>query len=121
MTAVAVSTFLLSAVICQSGNNTASPAAEESPQVQFLKAQAAALIMHRGNPDRSRLTVTGEPVLRYSNPLGGGQGGSGATFLWLDRTRPLAAVSLSIHAADDHAYLECASLSTGPLVCLRND
>lgn len=117
----AVATFFLSAVICQLDNNATLPAADETLQLQFLKEQAATLIVKRSDAARSPLAMTADPVLRYSNPLGGGQAGSGATFLWLDRTKPLAAVSLSIRASDHHAYIEGTSLSAEPLECLRSE
>src|SRR5438552_18542932 len=92
MTAIAVSLFLLNSVLTQLEKDSESQATDERRQLQFLKEQAAALLMYRGEDRSSPLTMTAEPVLRYSNPLGGGQGGSGGTFLWLDAARPLAAV-----------------------------
>src|SRR6478609_1659885 len=120
MIAVTSSLFCVSAVLIQLDKNADPPAADEQQQLQFLKEQAAAFILYRGDLSRPALPMTPEPVLRYSNPLGGGQAGSGATFLWLDGARPLAAVSLSARPADNRVYLECTSLSAEPLMCLRN-
>jgi hypothetical protein len=95
--------------------------ADAQVHLSFLKEQAAALTLRRAENRDSSITMTPDPVLRYSNPLSGGQGGSGATYLWLEDTRPIAALSLSIRPADNRVYLECAALVAEPLVCLRHE
>jgi hypothetical protein len=66
----------------------------------------------RGQPPR-QLQRSEHPVLRYSNPLTL-EHGDGATFLWLDGKRPLAAISLSFRHTDK-VYWELSSLSDQPL------
>jgi len=103
----------------QAEEAASGPDGEE--HLRFLKEQASALTLRRAENRDSSIALAPNPVLRYSNPLSGGQGGSGATFLWLEGTRPISALSLSIRPADNRVYLECAALLPEPLVCLRQE
>lgn len=58
-----------------------------------------------------------EPVLRYSNPIRNFFS-DGATFLWLDGKRPVAAGTISIRGAGD-VWWEFSSFSDRPLRCVR--
>jgi hypothetical protein len=100
MTAVTISVFCVSAVLAQLDKNADAPAADQRLQLQFLKEQATELTLHRGDPAHSALAMTPEPVLRYSNPLSGGQAGSGVTFLWE------SSYSLPLEARKTGTYLE---------------
>lgn len=61
-----------------------------------------------------------EPVLRYTNPIGG-LVRDGTLFVWRDGVRPVAACSFSIRGPEDpHAvYFEMTSLVGTPLRCER--
>ena len=65
------------------------------------------------------LKKTEEPVLRYSNPVRNFFS-DGATFLWLDERRPVAAASISIRGAGNVAR-EFTSLIDKPLHCVRDE
>jgi hypothetical protein len=97
------------------------PEAEALSELRFLKIQVAEFTLFRPQNLTAPLPLLPEAVLRYSNPLGGGQAGGGATFLWVERTRPVAALSLSIRPADNRVYVECASLGQGDLACVRGE
>jgi hypothetical protein len=89
--------------------------ANREQQMQFLKAQAAEFMVYRAADTKTPLSLKAEPVLRYSNPVGSSS--DGATFLWLDGTLPVAAVSFSIRRPNNAVYRECTSFSATPLDC----
>ena len=89
---------------------------ERLARLKFLKEKAAERTLHRGPGETAAFPLTAEPVLRYDNVLQGNLGTrDGATFLWLDGTRPVAATSISIRGPDFLTYQECTSFSSGPL------
>jgi hypothetical protein len=57
-------------------------------------------------------------ILHYSNPISSATA-EGATFLWLDGKRPMAAVSMS-HRSGGQIFWELSSLSDDPLSLSRN-
>lgn len=57
-------------------------------------------------------------ILHYSNPISSATA-EGATFLWLDGKRPMAAVSVSFRA-NGQVFWELSSLSDSPLTLTRN-
>src|SRR5262245_9327523 len=103
------------------------PAAEELrpdqrlEQLQFFKAEVAELQLFRGAEAKEPQPLTPEPVLRYSNSEREIGSLDGATFLWLDGARPMAAVSLSIRKLNSDAYRECTSFVGEPLACRRGE
>jgi hypothetical protein len=58
-----------------------------------------------------------EPVLHYSNAERAIGALDGMTFLWVERNRPVAAISLSIRRLNNSVYRECTSLAAQPLEC----
>jgi len=90
--------------------------AERLSRLKFLKEKAAERTLYRGAGETAAFPLTAEPVLRYANTERWDLGTSdGATFLWLDGTRPVAAISTSIRRPNDSAHHECTSFSSGPL------
>jgi hypothetical protein len=65
----------------------------------------------------TRLPVTSQPVLRYSNPVRNFFS-DGAVFLWLDKERPLAAAVISIRGRGN-VVREFAALADRALECRR--
>lgn len=64
------------------------------------------------------LSQTGDPVLRYSNPIRNFFS-DGATFLWLDGDRAVAAGTVSVRGTG-HVWAEFSSFSERPLRCVRS-
>ena len=92
--------------------------AERLARLKFLKEKAAERSLYRGPGETAAFPLTTEPILRYANIERWELGTSdGATFLWLDGTLPVAAISTSIRRPKDIAYQECTSFSSGPLEC----
>jgi hypothetical protein len=83
----------------------------------IMKERAAELALYRGSAGKEPLTLTAEPVLRYSNAEREIGSLDGLTFLWLVGQRPVAAVSLSVRRVRHEVYRECTSLVGEPLEC----
>ena len=94
---------------------------DRQEQLRFFKEQAGELALVRSDLAAKPFPLTAEPVLRYSNAERDIGSLDGATFLWLDGTRPIAAVSYSIRRLRNEAYRECTSFSDSPLVCQRDE
>ncbi len=65
------------------------------------------------------LASTEKPVLRYSNPVRNFFS-DGATFLWLDGNRPLAAGTISVRGSGE-VWREFTSFSGHPLRCIHEE
>jgi hypothetical protein len=63
------------------------------------------------------LPLKKESVLRYSNPERDSGTWDGATFLWLDGPRPVAAISFGIRRPKNAVFRELTSLVQSPLEC----
>jgi len=118
-----LSLALLSLAATSLGQEAApSPAADErQEQLKFFKAQVADLGLFRGMDAKEPQPLTPDPVLRYSNSEREIGSLDGATFLWLEGARPVAAVSYSIRRLNNDGYRECTSFSPTPLVCRRGE
>lgn len=82
------------------------------------KASAAGYALRADSADGRRLVLGEEPLLRWTNPLGGRKA-HGDVFLWTDSGRPAAALSLYEYTTPDgvvHEHHEFCSLATGPIV-----
>lgn len=99
----------------------APPAWEASrpERLRFMKEQASEFSLFCRADPKTPLPLMPEPSLRYINLEANVN--DGATFLWLDGTRPAAAVSYSIRLPDSRVYREWTSLSPTPLECRRGD
>src|SRR5207247_2670500 len=95
-----------------------APATDGQDRLQFLKAKLAEYSLFRQKAPQSPLPLKKDPIIFYSNPEGPSH--SGATFLWLDGERPIAAISLSIRRPNDTVTHEMTSFSDGPLDCQRS-
>lgn len=93
--------------------------ADRSERLQFLQAKVAEFELSReGDPGATvPFALTKAPVLRYSNVERLSGTTDGATFLWLEGTRPVAAVSFSIRNPDEIVVRECTSFVDQKLIC----
>jgi hypothetical protein len=89
-------------------------------RLRFLKAKAVDFSLSREASPDQLLTLKDEPVLRYSIPERDNGTWDGATFLWLDGTRPVAAVSFGIRKPNNAVFREHTSFSSTPLVCQKS-
>jgi hypothetical protein len=95
--------------------------AEEDAATKFrtyAKEVADAYELRAGDAEKRKLTRVSDPVLRWSNPLGG-QRARGEIFLWTDAGLPTAVISINEFtdaAGRTHGEQEWCSLATGPLV-----
>jgi hypothetical protein len=90
---------------------------EPDDRLQFFHAKLAEYSLFRQKKPDAPLTLRKESIIFYSNPEGPSH--SGATFLWLDGARPVAAISLSIRRPNDLVAHEMTSFSAAPLDCQR--
>ena len=84
----------------------------------YARESAAAYEMHAESAEGRKLIFRDEPVLRWTNPLGGRKA-HGDVFLWTDEGRPAAVLSLYEYTTPDavvHEHHEFCSLNTTPLV-----
>ena len=94
---------------------------DRAEQLRFFKEHAGELVLLRSPGADKPFPLTPEPVLRYSNAERDIGSLDGAAFLWLDGSRPIAAVSYSIRRLRSEAYRECTSFSDSPLVCRKGE
>jgi len=88
-------------------------------RLDYLKSRAAECELFKQADRASPLTLSKDPLLRYSNPVRGLKLSDGATFLWLDGARPLAAAAWSLRGPGN-AWREFTSLAAEPLACTRD-
>jgi len=84
----------------------------------YAKDIAAAYQLRAGEGTERKVTLMTEPVIRWTNPLGG-QRARGEIFLWTDAGLPAAIVSINEFtdaAGRIHGEQEWCSLAAGPLV-----
>src|SRR6478752_799250 len=91
--------------------------AEAGVYLQFFQSKLAEYSLFRQKSPDAPLTLKKDPIIFYSNPEGPSH--TGATFLWLDGQRPVAAISLSIRRPNDSVAHELTSFSATPLECQR--
>jgi hypothetical protein len=93
-------------------------AAKEFQAYAKTCAEAYEIRLKPPGGEERELTLTAEPVLRWTNPLAGRQA-HGEVFVWTDDGRPTAVLSLYQWTLPDksvHEHHEFSSLATGPLV-----
>jgi hypothetical protein len=98
---------------------TAAPdEAARQERLQFMQDRAAEFTLLREGATEP-LPLKKEPVLRYSNPERDSGTWDGATFLWLDGNRPVAAISFGIRHPKDAVFSELTTFIQTPLVCRK--
>lgn len=104
----------------ESGSSAPDAPAEKESTAKFRASAleaASAFELRRGDGDQRKLARVADPVLRWSNPLGG-QRARGEIFLWTDAGIPAAVVSINEFtdaAGRTHGEQEWCSLAAGPL------
>ena len=88
---------------------------DRQEQLAFFKERAAELALNHVPAVKDPLPLKAEPVLRYSNAEREIGSLDGATFLWIEGERPIAAVSFSIRRQRVEAYRECTTFIDRPL------
>lgn len=105
----------------QEAENTSRDPGQDEPATEFriyAKETVAAYELRVGDAAARVLTLIPEPVLRWSNPLGG-QKARGEIFLWTDAGLPAAIVSINEFTNSKGGTAveqEWCSLVDGPLV-----
>jgi len=89
-------------------------------RLRFIKEKASRLDLSYASTQES-LTLTAEPVLRFSNPERDRGTWDGATFLWLDRKRPVSAASFGLRRPNNDVFFEFTSFVAAPLTCKRGE
>src|SRR6266436_3886735 len=114
-----VEIVLFGLLIVALGQTPAEPSsgdAGRAERLRFLKEKAAEFSLYRDSA-KEPVPLKEEPVLRYSIPERDNGTWDGAMFLWLERARPVAALSLGIRRPDNKVVAEQTSFSSTPLVC----
>jgi hypothetical protein len=92
--------------------------AQRQERLQFMKDRTAEFSIVR-DPFKEPLSLRDEPIVRFNNPERESGTWDGATFLWLEGTRPVAAISYGIRRPNNAVFREHTSLSATPLVCRK--
>src|SRR5262245_26575430 len=92
--------------------HAADEEAERKERLELMKRQAADYVVARAGANPSPLTLHGEPLLRFSNPVGGVP--DGIAVMWKDGQRP--AVFAQVFQTKEGLWIhECQSISTDAL------
>jgi hypothetical protein len=85
--------FFASGVVTSASDD--DPASDEAAKKfqAYAKEQAQAYKAFGGKASDRKLTLAEQPILRWTNPLGG-RNAHGEVFLWTDNSRPAAVLSL---------------------------
>jgi hypothetical protein len=94
--------------------------AARQERLAYMQEQAAQFKLFREGADEP-LPLKEQSVLRYSNPERDSGTWDGATFLWLEGGRPIAALSFGIRRPKDAVFRELTSFVQTPLVCRKGD
>jgi hypothetical protein len=98
--------------------DSSSAAPERTRKFERMKELIDATVLESTDQPPKTFARSERAILHYSNPISSATA-EGATFLWLDGKRPMAAVSMSFRAAGQ-VFWELSSLSDGPLNLTRD-
>jgi hypothetical protein len=108
-------------LILQLPANLTTAEDERQERLQYMKEKAAKFTLAREASPEDLLTLQGVPILRFSNPERDSGTWDGATFLWLDGTRPIAAICFGIRRPNNAVFREHTSFSRTPLICIKSN
>lgn len=111
-----MSILWVAVVLC--GQAPPTEDARRQERLQYMKDRVAEFSLVRASSPQP-LALKEEPVMRFSNPERESGTYDGATFLWLDGTRPVAAISYGIRRPNDAVFREHTSFSATPLMCRK--
>ena len=121
----AVTPVILLVAACCLGQEPKSGARDDDSEKQaaakfraYAKEVATGYELRAGDKSQRKLTLVAEPVLRWTNPLGG-QSARGEIYLWTDAGLPAAVVSINEFTDPEgrtHGEQEWCSLAAGPVV-----
>jgi hypothetical protein len=94
--------------------------AARQERLQFMKDKSELFLLSRAESPDTLVALKDEPVLRFSNPERDSGTWDGATFLWLDGARPVAAICFGIRRPNNAVFREHTSFSSTPLVCRKS-
>lgn len=120
MSAELVGLSLVIAVLTQVPVEAESTEAARQERLRFIKEKTAKFVLYREASPSQPLTLKDEPVLRYSIPERDNGTWDGATFLWLEGTRPVAAICFGIRRPNNAVFREHTSFSSTPLICHKS-
>ncbi|HMF14952.1 MAG TPA: hypothetical protein VKE94_21700 [Gemmataceae bacterium] len=109
---------LMMTVLTQVPLEAAAADGDRNERLQFMRDKLAKFSLYRESA-MEPLTLKEEPIVRFTNPERDSGTWDGATFLWLEGARPVAAVSLGIRRPANAVFREFTSFSDTPLVCQR--
>jgi hypothetical protein len=105
---------LILALLGQAPPQAVDTQAESKARLEFMKTSLAIYDVYARDNRNTKFRLMPEPVLRFTNPVGGSK--DGAVFLWLDaEDRPAAAVQIYWNPSEVW-LVEFSSLFPGPLV-----
>ena len=106
--------LLLAPVLSWSGEDGET---NNQARLSFVKQILAEHTLQTADESATTLKLTEEPAIWYTNPVRSARG-TGATFFWLNGSRPIAAVSLSIRDKG-RLFRELTMLDDVPLKATR--
>ena len=109
--------FLLSLAAAADDPTTGEHRRENQQRLEFMKAKLSEFQLEAEREPPLPLSLSTEPVLRWTNPLRFTES-DGATFFWLLGSRPVAAATISIRD-QGQVFREFALLGDEPLVARR--
>ncbi len=119
----ALSLTLTTLLLAQAPPAAPAPSPEDAARqerLQSMRERAAEFTLLREGATEP-LPLKAEPIVRYTNPEREGGTWDGATFLWLEGARPVAAISFGIRAPKNAVFAELTSLVQTPLVCRKGE
>ncbi|HMC09793.1 MAG TPA: hypothetical protein VKH44_00830 [Pirellulaceae bacterium] len=119
MAAEFVGLVLLTVAVGQVPENPEATDAAREERLQFIKQKAAQFELFRESAPQQPVSLKENPLLRYSIPERDNGTWDGATFLWTDGARPIAAIAVGIRRPNDAVFRELTSLCTEGLVCRK--
>ena len=120
MSATLASLAFAMTMLTQVPPEAASADRDRQDRLRFMKEKAAEFTLYRESA-KEPLPLKEDPIVRFSIPERDNGVWDGATFLWLEGARPVAALSLGIRRPDNGLFFEHTSFSSTPLVCRRNE
>jgi len=92
--------------------------AQREERLKYMKDRTAEFVL-LCESSKEPLSLKEEAIVRFNNPERESGTWDGATFLWLNGTKPVAAISYGIRRPNNAVFREHTSFSATPLVCRK--